>query len=365
MKFATKEEHTEGASPHPGHHGEVGSRGHHESKAKTPHSPVLIEQLGATESSKLDGKGLRVTIIASRWYDKVIHSLTKACSEELMDKGVAGDDLHLVEVSGAFELPYVAARVIHCKDSSHRPDAVICIGCIVKDGTHMCETMSQAVANGIMKLNVTSDTPVIFGVLCCENEGQAHSCAAKKTSYGGGDGQKCNHGVSWAQSALEMAHLKRFAAGKKSEHCRCTRCESRDGSKSAEHKSDSHQPHKSLKTDGTCVSCGSSTEKCSCKDCKCKVCCDNRGDCASCGSSASNCSCKDCKCRSCCSNRSKESAGMKMPSSEHTSKQEVSTTPSGGYATKQAEMPSSSHGGPNECAKCGSPDGKCKCGLLH
>lgn len=174
MKFASKEEHPKG-------HGEGGTHGHHEGK---PHSPVLIEHPGATESSRLDGKGLRVTIIASRWYGKVVHSLTEACSEELLAKGVADEDLHLVEVSGAFELPYAAARVIHCKDSSHRPDAVICVGCLVQDGTHMCETMSQAVANGIMKLNTTSDTPVIFGVLCCETEGQAHSCAAKKASFG-------------------------------------------------------------------------------------------------------------------------------------------------------------------------------------
>ncbi|KAG6617600.1 6,7-dimethyl-8-ribityllumazine synthase [Phytophthora cinnamomi] len=247
-KYATKEEHPEGASHHPEHHGGGGSHGHQESKAKTPHSPVLIEQPGATKSSKLDGKGLRVTIIASRWYEKVIHSLTEACCEELLDKGVAEADLHLVEVSGAFELPYAAARVIHCKDSSHRTDAVICIGCLVKDGTHMCETMSQAVANGIMKLNVASDTPVIFGVLCCENEGQAHSCAAKKTSCGGGEGHKCNHGVAWAQSALEMAHLKRCVAGKKSEQCRCTRCESRSGASGAKHESGKSQPHQLLKT---------------------------------------------------------------------------------------------------------------------
>ncbi|KAE9034854.1 hypothetical protein PR003_g8150 [Phytophthora rubi] len=385
-KVATKEEHVGGASEH---HGEGGSHGHHESKHKTPHSPVLIEQPGATESSRLDGNGLRVTIIASRWYGKVIHSLTEACSEELLDKGVAEDDLHLVEVSGAFELPYAAARVIHCKDSSRRPDAVICVGCIVKDGTHMCETMSQAVANGIMKLNVTSDTPVIFGVLCCENEGQAQSCAAKKASYGGGEGQKCNHGVAWAQSALEMAHLKRCAAGKKSEHCRCTRCESRIGAVGA--KQESGKSHESQKTRETCTTCGSSAEKCSCEKCKCKVCCDSRGDCTSCGSSASNCSCEACKCRACCSKREacrgcgcspdkcscqdcncaacsskKETAGTKMamPSTEHASKQE--TQPLLGGQQESSSGGKRVHGGgSDECASCGSPGGKCKCGLLH
>ncbi|GMF65206.1 unnamed protein product [Phytophthora lilii] len=390
MKFATKEEHPEGAPHgHPSeHHGESSGHGHHEGKTKTPHSPVLIEQPGTSASSKLDGTGLRVTIIAARWYEKVIHSLTEACSEELLAKGVAEDNLHLVEVAGAFELPFAAARVIHCKDASYRPDAVVCIGCIVNDATHMSETMGQAVANGIMKLNVTSDTPVIFGVLCCKNEGQAQSCAAAKESCGGGEGHKCNHGVSWAQSALEMAHLKRCVAGKKSEKCRCTRCVSRSTSERTKHESGKHE---SLKSHGTCSTCGSSAEKCSCKDCKCQVCCDNRGDCTGCGSSPGNCSCKDCKCRACCTKREacrgcgcppdkcscegcncsscskKAAAATKMPmTSEHETK--GTTHPSSEHASKQATGGGSGgtmHGGSGECASCGSPGGQCKCGLLH
>ncbi|EEY64837.1 uncharacterized protein PITG_15629 [Phytophthora infestans T30-4] len=240
-------------------------------------------QPGAAQSRQLDGSGLKVTIVASRWYEKVIHSLVDACSDELLAKGVAEDDLHVVEVAGAFELPFAAARLVHCKDTSHRPDAVICIGCLVSDSTHTCETMSHAVANGIMKLNVTFDTPVIYGVLCCDNESQAHSCAEKR-SCGSGEDEKCNHGVAWAQSALEMAHLKRCMAAKK---------------------------------------------ECTCKDCKCRLCCNHRGDCTSCKSSAENCSCEDCKCRSCCSKR-ETCRGCGCPPDN-----------------------------------CGSPGGQCKCGLLH
>ncbi|KAG7392399.1 lumazine synthase [Phytophthora pseudosyringae] len=368
MKFATKEEHPAGAS-----HGQGGLHSLEEGKT---HSSVLIEQPGATKSSKLDGSGLRVTIVASRWFEKVVHTLVDACSEELLAKGVAEDDLHLVEVAGAFELPYAAARLVHCKDSSHRPDAVVCIGCIVNDTTHMWEMMGHAVANAIMKLNVTSDTPVIYGVLCCDSEPQAHS------SSGAGEDQKCNHGVAWAQSALEMAHLKRCASAKKAEHCSCTRCVSRGGGETRQ------QKHGSTKRD-VCTTCGSPAKECSCKDCKCQVCCDHRGECASCKSSAANCSCKNCKCRSCCAkheacrgcgcppdkcscegcncavcSNKKEAAG-KMPK---PSSGEHAATHQSKHPTKHEAGVSSGgikQGGPSECVTCGSPGGQCKCGLLH
>ncbi|RLN98711.1 hypothetical protein BBJ28_00012682 [Nothophytophthora sp. Chile5] len=216
----TEVKHTVGEG---GAHG--GGRGHgghghghgEEGKAGDPAKPVVIVEPGPTGSDKLDGKGPRVTIVAARWYEKVIHSLVEACSEELLDKGVAEKDLECVEVAGAFELPFAAARVIECS-GSQRPDTVICIGCFVKDATMACELMGPAVATGIMKLNVDTDVPVICGLLCCESESQAHACTTEQTSRGGGGGTKCNHGVSWAQSALEMAHLKRCLTAKRAEH---------------------------------------------------------------------------------------------------------------------------------------------------
>ncbi|KAG2532246.1 hypothetical protein JM16_000447 [Phytophthora kernoviae] len=220
LKHTVKGDRPESASHgyHSGHHGE--------GKTEVLHS--RDEHSRVTESNKLDVKDLRVTIIASRWYEKEIRLLVEACSEELLSKGVAANNLHLFEVSGAFELPYAAARMVHCKDTSHRPDAVICIGCIVKDATLMCGTMSKAVANGIMKLNVTSDVPVIYGVLCCESESQVHTCSIERVNSGN-SGEKRTYGASWAQSALEMAHLKRCASAKKAEHCHCSRCTMRGG----------------------------------------------------------------------------------------------------------------------------------------
>lgn len=352
----TKEEQLEGArGHHPEHHDEGGGHGHHEGNTKRPHSPVLIEQAGATQTNKLDGNGLRVTIVASRWYENVVHSLVDACSKELLAKGVAEDDLHLVEVAGAFELPFAAASLVYCKDTSHRPDAVICIGCFVNGATHMCETMSHAVADGIMKLNVTPGaTPVIFGVLCCDSESQAHSCAEKRSCCGVGEGQKCNHGVSWAQSALEMAHLKRCTSAKKMEHCSCTRCVSRESGESGEHNRKSEKSE--YGEHDLCTSCGLAAGKCSCKECVCRVCCNNRGACTSCKSSADNCSCKDCECQVC---SSKTGSGEQI---EPAIKSATSSTILCGGGCIAAAQRAAAGGCPGcECPAGGCPCTKCGC----
>uniref|UniRef100_A0AAV1VGH6 6,7-dimethyl-8-ribityllumazine synthase n=1 Tax=Peronospora matthiolae TaxID=2874970 RepID=A0AAV1VGH6_9STRA len=389
-------EHHEEGSRHE-HHGKGGSREHH--GGHVPACPVLIERSGASQTSKFEGKSFRVTIVASHWYEKVVHSLVDACSKELLAKGVGEDNLHVVEVAGAFELPFTAARLIASEKMSHRPDAVICIGCFVEDATHTCETMRQAVAHGIMKLNVTSDVPVIFGVLCCDNESQAHSSVEKRSCYGIDDSEQCNFGVSWAQSALQMAHLSRCTSVKEMEHCSCFRSDNRSGGDSDEHKrkltkheSGKHESgkHESGKLE-KCTSCGLSEKKCSCKECVCKACCDHGGACTSCKSSAENCECKDCKCRSCCVRRDacrrcgcppdscscqgcdcavcsgKDGSDAKTKSSKYTDEHESTKASSGGHSKEESASGSGSgiHVSSVKCDRCGSPSGGCQCGLLH
>ncbi|CAI5745497.1 unnamed protein product [Peronospora destructor] len=344
MKHSSKEEHSEDK--------ESSGHGHHEDKTEAPVNPVLIERPGASETSTLNGKGLRVTIVASHWYEKVVHSLVDACSKELLAKGVEEDSLHLVEVAGAFELPFAAARLIDCKDKNRRPDAVICIGCMVQDSTHMCETVSRAVAHGIMQLNVTSDTPVIFGVLCCTSESQAQSCTEKRLCCGIDEGHKCNHGVSWAQSALQMAHLKRYSSAKEMERCCCTRCVGRGSGKSGENKSKVHESSKHE----SCATCKSSAG-----NCKCRSCCAKREACRGCGCPPDKCSCHGCDCSV---GSDKKTGAVETSSSEHGTEQEAMKSSSIERAGHE-ESSSNSREGSAECTRCGSSGDDCKCGLLH
>ncbi|CAI5742825.1 unnamed protein product [Hyaloperonospora brassicae] len=391
----SRHEHHGGGSSHEQHYGEGGRHEHrkggssHEGKNRVAACPVLIERSGATQTSRFDGKPFRVTIVASHWYEKVVHSLVDACSKELLDKGVTEDNLQVVEVAGAFELPFTAARLIASKNTGHRPDAVVCIGCFVEDTTRTCETMRQAVAHGIMELNVTSGVPVIFGVLCCDNASQAHSFAEKRSCYGIDDNERCNFGVSWAQSALQMAHLNRCTSAKEMEHCSCFRSEGRSSGDNDEHKhkGQKHEPEKKEK----CTSCGMSEQKCSCTECVCKECCDHGGACTSCKSSADKCTCKDCKCRSCCIRRDAcrrcgcppgscccqgcdcavcsgtEAGDEKTKTSGQSA--EHATTKASASGHSKAERSSGDDAGVHvsstKCDRCGNPSGACKCGLLH
>lgn len=287
--------------------------------------PVLVGEPGATGSHVLSGKDLRIAIVSTRWYgDEIVCPLTEACSKELRDKGVAASDLIMAQVSGAFELPFAAMRLIEAEGD--RLDAVVCIGCMVKGRTNAYEFVSEAVTMGIMELNVKTDTPVIFGVLTVASEEDAQVCASARGSCGGSS-TKCSHGVEWAQSALEMARLKHATAPKIAEKCKCyCHCDTKNCScachcskcdcntcSCSNCKCASCQGGYKTNTTGSstkvCSQCGDSTDKCRCEHCMCKECSNKLASqtahtddkkCSQCGDQAGNCRCKDCKCTGCC-----------------------------------------------------------------
>jgi len=106
-----------------------------------------------------------------------------------------------MQVPGSYELP-LAARLLL---DTGRVDAVIAIGCLIKGETMHFEYICEAVSQGIMRLNLESRVPVIFGVLACLTEEQARARAGLSGSHG-------NHGKEWAQTALKMALLRRALA---------------------------------------------------------------------------------------------------------------------------------------------------------
>jgi len=141
--------------------------------------------------TKINGQGKKIAIIKARWNSDFTESLKDGAFVTLLQNGVSESDIIIREVPGAFELPFEASKII----STEKPDAVVCLGVLIKGETMHFEYIAEAVAHGIMRLNLTTGTPVIFGVLACLNEAQAKSRSI-------GDN---NHGISWALSALEMA----------------------------------------------------------------------------------------------------------------------------------------------------------------
>ncbi|CAI5719707.1 unnamed protein product [Peronospora destructor] len=153
--------------------------------------------LAALSSRKTDGKGLRVAIVHAKWNFEVVDSLVAAAKTELLDAGVVESDVVIAAVSGAYELPYAASRLI----ASQKLDVVICIGCLIKGDTMHFEYICDAVSHGIMRVQLDSGVPVLFGVLTVLNEQQAKDRAGLSE-------EGHNHGTEWAQTAVEMARLR-------------------------------------------------------------------------------------------------------------------------------------------------------------
>ena len=149
--------------------------------------------------SDLDGEGVRVGIIRTRWNKEYVDKLVDGAKEALKECNVAEENIFVKEVPGSFELP-LAARLLAMSGSV---DAIICDGVLIKGETYHFEYISEAVSSGIMSAGLQTMTPIVFGVLTCLNEKQV------KDRSGG----KSNHGYDWGKTAVEMALLRREAAG--------------------------------------------------------------------------------------------------------------------------------------------------------
>ena len=143
--------------------------------------------------NKLDGGNLRIGIAKSRWNSFITDPLFKKCKQALIDSNVKEENIIVYEVPGSYELSFAASQLI----KKEQVDAVVCLGSLIKGETMHFEYIAEAVTQGLTRLNIETDTPVVFGVLACLTEEQA----VLRSS-----GEK-NHGYEWGLSAIEMALL--------------------------------------------------------------------------------------------------------------------------------------------------------------
>lgn len=138
----------------------------------------------------------KIGIIVSEWNEEITTSLYNGCRKTLTDLGVKKKNMVKLEVPGSFELPGAAKMLIESK----KMDAIVCIGCVIQGETRHFEFISNAVARGIMDINIRYTTPVIFGVLTTNDLSQARDRAGGKLG---------NKGVESAVSAVKMMMLKK------------------------------------------------------------------------------------------------------------------------------------------------------------
>lgn len=145
----------------------------------------------------LDGAGLRVCVVVSRWNEFVTRRLLEGAEKVLRERGLADGDVTVAWVPGAFELPTAAKWAA----ASGQFDAVVCLGAVIRGETAHFEYVAGGAAEGIRQAAQETGVPVIFGVLTVDTVEQALSRA------GGKDGHK---GEEAALAAIEMANLRRM-----------------------------------------------------------------------------------------------------------------------------------------------------------
>ena len=143
---------------------------------------------------RLLGEGRKFALIVSRFNDFISDRLMGGSLDALLRSGVKDEDIDIVKVPGAFEIPLVAKKLVKKK----KYDAVICLGAVIRGATPHFEYVSAEVSKGIATVSIESGVPVIFGIITTDTIEQAIERAGTKAG---------NKGYSAAMSALEMANL--------------------------------------------------------------------------------------------------------------------------------------------------------------
>jgi 6,7-dimethyl-8-ribityllumazine synthase len=146
------------------------------------------------------GRGRRFVVLASRFNEVITQRLVDGALDALVKHGAAYDDVDLVWVPGAWELPAAARRAL----VTERYDAAIAVGAVIRGETPHFEYVAGEAARGLADVSAEFDKPIGFGLLTCDNMAQAESRA------GGDHGNK---GWDAALAALEMTDLFAQLAG--------------------------------------------------------------------------------------------------------------------------------------------------------
>ncbi len=147
-------------------------------------------------SGKLNGAGLRVAIVCSRFNDMITERLLAGARDGLIRHGTDEGSITEAWVPGAFEIPLVAARLA----ASGEYDAVVCVGAVIRGATGHYEHVAGQCAAGIQRAQLDTGVPVVFGVLTTDTVEQALERSGTKAG---------NKGFEAATAAIEMVDVLR------------------------------------------------------------------------------------------------------------------------------------------------------------
>ena len=138
----------------------------------------------------LDGKGVRIGIVVSRFNPEVGEALLAACTAALTKHGVLASDIRVITVPGALEAPLALQKMAN----TGKYDALIALGAVIRGETYHFEIVANESAGGITTVALDTGVPVANGILTADDESQAAARVSQK-------------GADCADAAIEMANL--------------------------------------------------------------------------------------------------------------------------------------------------------------
>jgi len=140
----------------------------------------------------LQGKGMKIGIVMSRFNEDVVSQLLNACEQRLLALGVAAEDITLATVPGALETPLTLQTMAN----SERFDGLVALGAVIRGETYHFEVVANESARGISEVQLQFGVPIANAILTTENDEQALDRVAVK-------------GAEAADVIIEMIHLLR------------------------------------------------------------------------------------------------------------------------------------------------------------
>lgn len=172
--------------------------GEHRATEKKDNQDFLVEPIPEPELHSLEGSldatGERFAIVVSRFNSFITERLLLSAVDGLLRSGANKNDIAVVRVPGAFEIPLAARKLAETK----KYDAIICLGCLLRGDTAHYDVIVNEVTRGIGQSAQETGVPHAFGVLTCETLEQAIDRAGLKMG---------NKGFEAALAAVEMASL--------------------------------------------------------------------------------------------------------------------------------------------------------------
>lgn len=147
-----------------------------------------------TIEGQLEARGLKIALVAARFNDFIVDRLIGGATDYLLRHGADRDDLILVRVPGAFEMPVVVKKLA----DSGLYDGIVTLGAVIRGATPHFDFVSSECAKGVAQVSLSTGIPIGFGVLTCDTLEQAIERAGSKAG---------NKGVEAASALLETLRV--------------------------------------------------------------------------------------------------------------------------------------------------------------